>query len=130
MPSLTPEQKPRLLRVLLIGGLLTALLGIYLAYFATGGRGIPCPLLLLAGWKCPACGMTRAASALLEGELAAAWEYNALWPLYIGYILWVAGGNAVAYVRRGKLPVLPRPTWIHGAVLAVVVGYGVLRNIL
>ena len=39
MPTLTPEQKSRRLRVLTVGGLFAVLLGIYVAYFAGGGRG-------------------------------------------------------------------------------------------
>lgn len=129
MPTLTPEQKSRLLRVLLMGGLFAVMLGLYVAYFTEGGRGLPCPLLILTGMKCPACGMTRAMSALLEGDFGAAFSYHALWPLVVGYILWVIVADTVFYVRQGEARLLPGRRWIHGVVLALVIGYGILRNL-
>ena len=129
MPTLTSKQKSRLLRALAVGGLAVVLMGLYVAYFSHGGRGLPCPLLFLTGLKCPACGMTRAVSALLEWNLTAAFEHNALWPLWMGYVLWVAVSNAITYVRSGNVPFLPGQRWLHAAVLAVLIGYGILRNI-
>ena len=129
MPTLPPEQKSRLLRVLTVGGLFAVLLGIYVAYFAGGGRGLPCPLLLLTGLKCPACGMTRAVAALLNPDFSAALSLNALWPLFIGYILWVVISDARMYVRRGEFQLLPGRRWVHGVMLAVVIAYGILRNL-
>lgn len=128
MLTLTSKQKSRLLRALAVGGLAVVLMGLYVAYFSHGGRGLPCPLLFLTGLKCPACGMTRAASVLLEWNLTAAFEHNALWPLWMGYVLWVAVSNAIAYVRSGNGPFLPGRRCVHAAVLAILVGYGVLRN--
>ena len=46
------------------------------AYRLTG-LGIPCPLHTLTGLDCPFCGSTRMAAALLEGDLNAAWHFNA-----------------------------------------------------
>lgn len=123
----------RRIRLLLVGSLFTVaalLLGVYVLRFAEDGHGIPCPLLLLTGWSCPACGMTRAASSLLRGDAAAAFARNALWPLYAAYLLWVAAADALCYVRHGRLQLLPRPRWVHGIMLAAALGYGVLRNLL
>ncbi|WP_433263090.1 DUF2752 domain-containing protein [Actinosynnema sp. CS-041913] len=38
----------------------------------------PCPLFALTGIQCPACGSTRMVHALLHGDLAAAWQFNAV----------------------------------------------------
>ena len=35
-----------------------------------------CPLRLLTGWNCPACGLQRAAHALLHGRFVEALTYN------------------------------------------------------
>ncbi len=125
---MTPEQKSRLLRALLVLGTAAVLTAVYIFLFDRRGPGLPCPLLLLTGLQCPACGLTRAASALLRGDFAAAFGYHALWPLWAGYMLWVAVADAVVYVRRGVIRVLPGKRWVHWGVLALAVGYGVLRN--
>lgn len=37
-----------------------------------------CPFNWLTGLNCPACGVTRMVHALLHGDVAAAWHYNAV----------------------------------------------------
>lgn len=127
--------KSRLLRTLVLLTASALLVGLYIAPFSKGGQGLPCPLLLLTGWQCPACGMTRAAVALLQGDLGAAFSCNALWPLYTAYLLWVVASDALLYVRRGhvrrsEIRILPAPKWLHVLVLICTVGYGILRNFL
>lgn len=122
--------RARLLRVLVAAAVAAVLLCVYAVSTTRGGHGLPCPLLLLTGWRCPVCGMTRAAVALLGADLPTAFACNALWPVYAAYLSWVAASDAVAYVRRGEIRLLPKPLWIHGAMLAVTVGYGILRNLL
>jgi hypothetical protein len=48
-----------------------------------------CPIALLTGVACPGCGMTRAASALLRGDVDLALDYHPLIPLIA--VLLVAG---------------------------------------
>lgn len=36
-----------------------------------------CPVFVLTGWECPGCGSQRALHALLHGDIAGAWHYNA-----------------------------------------------------
>ena len=127
---MSANQKARLLRVLPSAAAAVLLLGSYVASATRGGWGIPCPLLLLTGWQCPACGMTRAAAALAGLDLPAAFACNALWPLYAVYLLWVVLSDACHYVRSGALRLLPRPTWLHAAFLAAILAYGLLRNLL
>ena len=125
---MTPKQKSRLWRVLLTLGTAAILLAVYVAAFARRGPGLPCPLYALTGLQCPACGLTRAAAALMKWDFTAAFTYNALWPLWAGYVVWVTVADAAAYVRLGEIQILPGKRWIHRAVLAVAVGYGILRN--
>ena len=127
MKNTTPTG--RLRRVLALYATLALLLVLYVTYFSHGGHGLPCPLLLLTGLQCPACGMTRAAAALLRLDFTAAFSYHALWPLYVAYLLWVAVADAVAYVRREVVHILPPPRWLHPTVLALTIVYGVLRNL-
>lgn len=71
------------------------------------------------GLWCPGCGTTRALHQLLHGNVSAAFRFNAL----SMSMLPVAGYLIV----RGDVSTL-KPTWIW-VLLAVVVAFGVLRNI-
>lgn len=113
-----------------IGGF--ALAGIY----RLTGLGVPCPLHTLTGLDCPFCGATRMAAALLEGDLNAAWHFNAA-VLVLGPLIGVAIGYEVlawALSRPGWLS-LPRPHLGPRAVsvltkvaLGALLVFGVLRN--
>jgi hypothetical protein len=51
--------------------------------------GPPCLVShFFEGW-CPGCGMTRAAIALLHGDVAAAWGHNRLSLLLLPLLLWL-----------------------------------------
>lgn len=63
-----------------------------------------CPLLILTGFPCPGCGITRAVLCILTGQFARAWHLNpcaylwvffALWFIYRRYIIgWSVKGAA------------------------------------
>ena len=121
-------RKTRLGRVLLIAGIAAAALVGYVVTFDLTGLGMPCPLYELTRLQCGGCGLTRAAVSLLRLDFVAAFSYHALWPVFAAYFLWVGLSDAAVYVKTGEVRLLPGKWWIHAAVLAVVFGYGVLRN--
>ena len=121
--------KKRLLRIILIGGGLLALLVGYGVFYNLTGYGIPCMLHKVTGLECPGCGLTRAIAAVVRLDLTAAFEFNALWPLYAAYFLWGGISMAVAYVKRGESGYLPGKTWMHAVILSMVILYGILRNL-
>lgn len=116
-----------------VGGF--ALAGVYQL---SGGRiGVPCILHATTGLDCPLCGSTRMAAALLHGDLAAAWNFNAV-VLVLGPLIGVAAGYQVLAwtlesLRLIKLPRLhlsPRASErLLRAVIAVLVVFGVVRNL-
>lgn len=122
--------KKRLLRIALMGGGLLVLLVGYGVFYNIMGFGIPCMLHEITGLECPGCGLTRAIAAVVRLDIAAAFGFNALWPLYAFYFLWGGIGMAVAYIKRGESGYLPGKIWMHAVILAGVVAYGLLRNIL
>lgn len=77
------------------------------AVYATTGVGLPCPFLALTGWSCPLCGGTRMGSALLQGDLGAAFAFNPLVLIGVAVLagltaLWAvaaAGGPTVRPLR-------------------------------
>ena len=125
-----PIRKARLLRVCLIAGITIAALVGYVLVFASTGLGFPCVLYEYTGLQCGGCGLTRAAVSLFRLDFAAAFSYHALWPVFVAYFLWVGLSDAAVYVKTGKVRLLPGKWWIHAALLAVIVGYGILRNFL
>lgn len=83
-----------------------------------------CPMVMITGYPCPSCGMTRAGVKLLHLDFAGAWEIHPfiygvailivlfLWNRYIRlrpmpkYLVWLAGIMVIAlvvfYVYRVK----------------------------
>lgn len=106
--------------------------------YATTGIGFPCPFREVTGWDCPLCGGTRLGSALLHGDVAAAFAYNPV--VFVSLVLsvvvgllWIIeafGGPRVRppmRIRAGLRRVRPGVWWLCAGVLAVL--YVVLRNL-
>ena len=121
--------KKRWLHVALTACGLFLLLAGYGMFYNVTGLGIPCMLHRVTGLACPGCGLTRAIAAVVRLDLAAAFTYNLLWPLYAAYFLWGGIAMAIAYVKRGEIGYLPGKTWMHVVILSVTVAYGILRNV-
>jgi hypothetical protein len=107
--------------------------------YATTGIGFPCPFRELTGWECPFCGGTRLGSALLHGDIGAAFAYNPV--VFVSLVLGVAVGALWILEALGGPRVRPPATWlaalrrvgptrwwIIAGILAVM--YVVLRNVL
>ena len=98
--------------------LLGVLLPLYLIDPTCSSVFPPCPFHRATGLYCPGCGSTRALHNLLHGDLSGALSKNPLMVVAIPFVV-------LLYMRpawgRGKM--VP---WI---VLAVLVGYAVLRNV-
>lgn len=119
-------------RSLVIVLVLAALLVIGVIYFAldpsTSGLFPRCTFLSLTGYKCPGCGTQRAIHALLHGDVAGAFKYNAL---LLVAIPWIAL-CLYAESRRLRNPRLyarlnaPLLIWLF---LAMVLLWWLLRNI-
>ncbi|MDF1659351.1 MAG: DUF2752 domain-containing protein [Verrucomicrobiales bacterium] len=98
---------------------------------ADGVSWLPkCSLNQLTGLYCPGCGNTRATQALLNGDLAAAWQQNAAFVLAIPFLTWGAGRLWFAWVFPGRLKPL-RFDWKYGysvILIVLVILFGVMRN--
>ncbi|MDP9183746.1 MAG: DUF2752 domain-containing protein [Actinomycetota bacterium] len=87
-----------------------------------------CPFRRVTGLQCPACGATRITYDLLHGDLARAWQDNAL-------LLLVAPLALVWLVRslvdglRGHRYAFHPPAWFTPVVLTTAVGWAVVRNV-
>ena len=129
-PAPAPEQGPGdvLRRPLVVGASVVAATGLV----ALRDPHVPwsygiCPFHAVTGLWCPACGGLRATYDLAHLHLAAAWGENALWVVVVPLVV---VGWLVTLVRRARgLPARQVPAWAAVAGLAVVVGFGVLRNL-
>jgi hypothetical protein len=94
-----------------------------------GGLVPACPFRTVTGLWCPGCGLTRATHHLLRGHVSTAMHYNALVFLVLAlitatWVVWTveAAGRQVAWVRR-------IPAWTYGVVVALAVGFAIVRNL-
>ncbi|MFB6720290.1 DUF2752 domain-containing protein [Kribbella sp. NPDC056345] len=130
-PVVPVDRRVQGLALVGVGGF--ALAGVY----QLTGLGIPCILHATTGLNCPLCGSTRMAAALLRGDLNAAWHYNpvvlVLGPLIglaVGYQLLAWALDALRLVRLPRLTMSPRVVdWLVKAVIALLIVYGVARNL-
>jgi hypothetical protein len=119
----------RPLIILLVAALLLVLGLVYYALDPSSSTLFPrCTFLSLTGYKCPGCGSQRAVHALLHGDLAAAFRYNALLLIAIPWIALCLFAES----RRTRNPRLyarlnaPLLFWLF---LAMVLIWWLLRNI-
>lgn len=102
--------------------------GLLLLYRWGPGVGPVCLIHRFSGWHCPGCGMTRAIHALLMGEPGLAFLYNPLGMLALPVLAgcWLLRCLHAGSRREGR-------EIHHGsialAVLFVLIGYGILRNL-
>jgi len=94
------------------------------------GIAYVCPLYATTGFYCATCGVSRATFALLHGNLRAAFDLN---PLYVVSLPVVAYAAVAGWLRllpvRFRLPLPRNGLKVFPWVLAVLVGYSVLRNL-
>lgn len=121
-------KRKRVYKLIAILGAIAAVLLAYAIIVHFTGYGVPCIFKRRLGLECSACGLSRAAASLISFDFAAAFSYNAIWPLYLAYGLWIAISGSYKYVKRGEELFLPRPMWLNFVILGVMLAYGVVRN--
>ncbi|MBQ6066082.1 MAG: DUF2752 domain-containing protein [Clostridia bacterium] len=127
---MTRVEKKRLLRCIGATCLLAAAAAGALAIMKSRGGLISCPIRALTGFYCPGCGNTRAFAALVRLRFAESLTYNYAYPVEFLYLLIVYIGAAKNYVRRGKVAYHPRFPALEYVLLALLLVWGVVRNIL
>lgn len=121
------SRKHRLLAVML--AVLAAAMMLDFFDPATSGVFPPCPLRYFTGWYCPGCGSLRALHQLLHGNLSAAWALNPLTILLLPFLAYGIASYALFEIRGQHLPRLFLPAvWIR-ALCAVIILFGIARNI-
>lgn len=88
-----------------------------------------CPFLVLTGYRCPGCGSQRAVHALLTGNLATAWHYNALLVVALPFIALLLAGLAMRR-RYPRFDAALNSLWVIWTVLVVIIAWWLARNIM
>lgn len=95
-----------------------------IAYFAFLRNMIfsMCPMVMITGYPCPSCGMTRAGIRLLHLDFAGAWEMH---PFIYGVVLLVILFAWNRYIRMRPMP--KYLSWLAGIMLIALVVFYVYR---
>jgi len=124
-PPPLPRRLPRAI-YLAVAVLFLAGVALVFAVNPTQTTYLPrCPLYATTGLYCPGCGSTRAVHQLLHGHVAAAFGYN---PLLVVSLPLLAYAVARQFIRALP-PRRPLPAWTIWAIFAVLVTFGVVRNV-
>ena len=88
-----------------------------------------CPFYALTNHLCPGCGATRAVAELLHGHVLAALQFNAAVTLLLPLLLCYFGSVYWTAIRKNRIDWLPIPQWSWKAALAMVLLFGVARDL-
>lgn len=123
----------RLVRVIVIIGILLILLAEsrFLYYHSPKEKTwLICIIYKLTGYYCPGCGAGRACYSILHGEFYEAFRYNPLLCLLLPWIGLYIGICGIQWLLTGEETLSRRiPFWVTGAILGIVIVYGIVRNI-
>ena len=135
LPPPLPRHGAKVRALWVFGAAIPVLAGAALLYAvnpATTRIFPPCPFHALTGLYCPGCGSTRCLHHLLHGRVATAFDLN---PLLVVMLPFVAVALAREVLRvTGRAPPrrmkgAPFHRWWVWALLAVVLAFGVARNL-
>lgn len=119
-------------RVLIVIIAIVVALALGVVYYAldpSGSALFPrCAFLSFTGYKCPGCGSQRAIHALLHGDVAAAFRFNAMFLVSIPWLAMCLLAETQR-TRNPRLYVRLNSPLLIGLFLVMVVLWWVLRNV-
>lgn len=119
----------RKLQLFVRGGELLGLGLVYALWVRFTDLAIPCLFHAVTGWLCPGCGVTKLCLALLQLDLAEAWEANTVLFLMLPVLAVLGIRMAVRYVRGSSIV---GPKWEEVFIwimIALLIVWGVVRNL-
>jgi hypothetical protein len=119
-------------RIFAVGTALAAPVGAYILYRfpPTPSSWYPkCVFNQLTHCYCPGCGATRCLHALVHGDFLMAFRFNGMFMLLLPLIGYAGGRIWFSCLTGRPLPADRTPRWVVYALLAVILLFGVLRNI-
>ena len=88
-----------------------------------------CPFRAMTGLWCPGCGTLRAGNRLLHGRVGDAIGLNPLAVAMIPVLLYAFVSTALLVLRGRGLPTVKVPAGAVWALAAVLIAFGIVRNI-
>ena len=89
----------------------------------------PCLFHSLTGLHCPGCGSLRGLHQLLGGNIGAALDLNPLMVLSLPFVGYGLISECAKTLLGKRLPGFFIPAFWIWAILAIVVAFGILRNV-
>ncbi len=123
------DEKKRFRKIIIITALII-FAGVSAGVLASLGVAMPCVFHEVTGLLCPGCGNTRAAASLMRLDFPDSFAYNPLFIPEAMYIAWVYLCCAVGYVRGKGFTYRPPFIAMDICFLAVLLAWGILRNII
>ena len=124
------DRRQRTIIILRTAGILLCAGLLYALIYRITGFGIPCPVHVLTGWKCPGCGVTRMCLALLSGDVREAFFQNRAVLLLLPALTYIAAAGCAGYIRRGDRTLHGGTKWCAYAVAGLLLAFGAVRNFL
>ena len=121
--------KSGLVKQLMALGLTVAFCILYLIFGGITGIYIPCVFRKITHWYCPGCGITRMFAAILAGDFYQAMRYNPLLFILLPVALLYLVDSLISRMRGRKSLLTRTPGWIWILMIAILIGYGVMRNL-
>jgi hypothetical protein len=122
--------KKRIVNLIVAISLALAIGLLYYVSFRYLDVSVPCIFRKLTGLYCPGCGLTRMCSAILEGDLIAAFGYNPLCFVLLPFFIFLAIRYSILYVKNGNPLGCGRLDVIMlSALVFLLFIFAVLRNI-
>jgi len=102
---------------------------IYIIWYRLTHIGIPCVFHTVTGLYCPGCGISRMFFELSQFDFLKAFHNNVLAFILLPYGVFVYIRHMI-YIMKGKgYKYKKRHQYISYAILALVIAFGILRNI-
>lgn|SRR5574344_220749 len=92
--------------------------------------GIPCVFHLVTGFKCPGCGISRMCLSILHLDFKKAFHYNQMIFILLPVFIVVVITQIVRYIKYNQTKTTKVQSAIYYIGIALLVIFGVLRNIL
>lgn len=99
-------------------------------FFLRTGIGIPCPIRLVTGFKCPGCGVTHMCAALLRLDISAAFAANPMILLLSPVLVAVFLPAFWGYLKTGCFCLGHVQNIVVWICIFLLLAFGVVRNIL
>ncbi|MDQ3634260.1 MAG: DUF2752 domain-containing protein [Acidobacteriota bacterium] len=88
-----------------------------------------CPLLVMTGFACSGCGLTRGFHALFHGDILTALSFNALIPIYVFLFSYLVFYLLSVVIRGRGFGFRILTPWTLGIFLTIALLFGFIRNI-